>query len=231
MYTLSATSRATKRAKDEFKSFRIPAVLYGQGVLPQSVSLPRTEFVRVLSAAGYSSLIDVSVEGGAMVKAVIKAVQSHPLTLDPMHVDLHQVRMDEEMTAEIPLKFIGESAAMKVLAGTLVKSLDKVTVKCLPANLPHEIEVQLSMLATFEDAITIADLVLGTGVVVEGDAGVVIATVAAPLTEDQLKKLEESSIGDVTAVKSDVDEKRAAKEAIAKEAEVKKPEGKKDTKK
>lgn len=166
-----------------------------------------------------------------MVKAVIKAVQSHPLTLDPMHVDLHQVRMDEEMTAEIPLKFIGESAAMKVLAGTLVKSLDKVTVKCLPANLPHEIEVQLSMLATFEDAITIADLVLGTGVVVEGDAGVVIATVAAPLTEDQLKKLEESSIGDVTAVKSDVDEKRAAKEAIAKEAEVKKPEGKKDTKK
>lgn len=224
MYTLSATLRTTKRAKDELAKLRIPAVLYGQGVTPKSLSLPKTEFTRVLAAAGSSSLIDVNIEGGETVKAVIKAVQGHVLSLEPVHVDLHQVRMDQMMTAKVSLKFVGEAPAVKVLAGTLVKSLDTVTVKCLPANLPHEIEVDLSKLATFEDAITIGSLSLPKGVEIEAEDTVTIATVAAPLTEDELKKLEESSVGDVTAVKSDVDEKRAAKEAAAatKEAESKK---------
>ncbi|MBP9747935.1 50S ribosomal protein L25 [Patescibacteria group bacterium] len=223
MYTLSATLRTTKRAKDELAKLRIPAVLYGQGVVPQSLSLAKTEFSRVFAAAGSSSLIDVQIEGGQTVKAVIKAVQGHVLSLEPVHVDLHQVRMDQMMTAEIPLNFIGEAPAVKVHGGTLIKSMDAVTVRCLPANLPHEINVDLSTLATPEDAITVGSLVLPAGVEIENEASATIATVAAALTEDQLKKLEESSVGDVTAVKSEAEEKRAAKEAAeaAKEADKK----------
>ncbi len=220
-YTLSATKRTSmgKRSKDELANMRIPGVLYGQGIESQAVSFPKTEFSRVYAAAGTSSLVEVTVEGSTPVKAVIKAVQVDPLTMAPMHIDLYQVRMDKAMTVKVPLKFVGESAAVKVLAGTLIKSIDEVTVECLPADLPHEIEVDLSKLATFEDAITIGTLSLPKGVAVQGDANATIATVAAPLTEEQLKKLEESSVGDVTAVKSDADEKRAAKEAATKEAE------------
>lgn len=220
-YTLSATKRTSmgKRSKDELAKMRIPGVLYGQGIESQAVSFPKTEFSRVYAAAGTSSLVEVTVEGSTPVKAVIKAVQVDPLTMAPMHIDLYQVRMDKTMTVEVPLKFVGESAAVKVLAGTLIKSLDEVTVECLPADLPHEIQVDLSALATFEDAITVGTLSLPKGVTIKGDANTTIATVAAPLTEEQLKKLEESSVGDVTAVKSDADEKRAAKEAATKEAE------------
>ncbi len=227
-YTLSATKRTSlgRRAKDELAKMRIPGVLYGQGIESQAVSFPKTEFNRVYAAAGRSSLVDVSIEGASAVKAVIKAIQVDPLTMQPMHIDLYQVRMDKMMTVEVPLKFVGESAAVKVAAGTLIKSMDKVTVDCLPGDLPHEIEVDLSKLATFDDAITVGTLPLPKGVTVRGEAGATIATVAAPLTEEQLKKLEESAVGDVTAVKSDVDEKRAAKEAAAKEAETKK-DGKK----
>lgn len=220
-YTLSATKRTSlgRRAKDELANMRIPGVLYGQGIASQAVSFPKTEFTRVYAAAGTSSLVDVSIEGATPVKAVIKAIQVDPLTMLPMHIDLYQVRMDKMMTVEVPLKFIGESAAVKVMAGTLIKSLDQVTVDCLPGDLPHEIEVDLSKLATFEDTITVGTLAVPKGVKVHGEEGATIATVAPPLTEDQLKKLEESAVGDVTAVKSDVDEKRAAKEAAAKEAE------------
>ncbi len=223
MYTLSATLRTTKRAKDELAKLRIPAVLYGQGVVPQSLSLARTEFARVFAAAGSSSLIDVQIEGGDTVKAVIKAVQGHVLSLAPVHVDLHQVRMDQLMTAEVSLKFVGESPAVKIHGGTLIKSMDSVTVRCLPANLPHEIEVDLSVLESPENAITVASLNLPKGVEVEDEASATIATVAAALTEDQIKKMEESAVGDVTAVKSEVDEKRTAKEAAeaAKEADKK----------
>lgn len=222
MYTLSATPRSTSRAKDELKKLRIPAVLYGQGIDPQSLSLPKTEFSRVLAAAGSSSLIDVAIDGAGTVKAIIKSTQVHPRTMEVIHVDLHQVRMDKEMTVEVSLKLIGEAPAVKVSGGTLVKSIDSVTVKCLPQNLPHELEVDLSKLATFDDVITVGSLTLPVGVVIEGDQTLVIAKVAAPLTEEELKKLEESSIGDVTAVKSETEEKRAAKEAAtAKEGETK----------
>lgn len=221
MYTLSATPRSTPRAKDELKKLRIPAILYGQGITPQGLSLPKTEFSRVRAAAGSSSLVDVTIEGGATVKAIIKATQVDPRTMDVIHVDLHQVRMDQELTVEVALKFINEAPAVKVLGGTLVKSIDSVMVTCLPQNLPHELEVDLSKLATFDDTITVASLALPAGVTIEGDQTLMIAKVAAPLTEDELKKLEESAVGDVTAVKSDTEEKRAAKEAAAKEAEAK----------
>ena len=222
-HTLSATKRATagKRAKDELANLRIPGILYGQGVETQAVSLPKTEFSRVYAAAGSSTLVDVVIDGAPAVKALIKDLQVHPLTMDVTHVDLHQVRMDKALTAEVPLKFIGESAAVKTLGGTLVKAMDMLVVECLPADLPHEIQVDLAALATFEDAITVGTLALPKGVTVRADKDATIATVAAPLTEEQLKKLEESSIGDVTAVKSDVDEKRAAKEAAAKDKDEK----------
>lgn len=216
-YTLSATKRTSvgKRAKDELAKMRVPGVIYGQGVETQIVSFPKTEFDRVLATAGSSSLVDVSVDNAAPIKVLIKDVQADPLTMRPMHVDLHQVRMDKEISAEVPLKFIGESAAVKAMGGTLIKTMDMVVVDCLPADLPHEIVVDLSKLATFEDSITIASLPVAAGVKVRGEATATIATVAAPLTEEQLKKMEESAVGDVTAVKSDVDEKRAAKEAAA----------------
>ncbi len=221
-YTLSAVQRSQtgRRAKQERALSRVPAVIYGQGIETQSISLEKGEFKKTYAKAGTSSLVDVNLNG-SVVKAVIKDVQRHPLNLEPIHVDLHQVRMDKEMTAEIPLKFVGEAGAVKVHGGTLVKAMDAVQVRCLPANLPHEIEVDLSVLNTFEDVITIGSLTLSNGVSIEGAADLVIANVAAPLTEEQLKKLEESSVGDVSAVKSEVEEKRAAKEAAAAEAESK----------
>lgn len=228
IYQLSATKRINvgRRAKDELKQARVPAVVYGQGVETQLVSLPKTEFSRVYAAAGRSSLLDLSVEGAGAIKVVVKAVQVDPVSMNAIHVDLHQVRMDKEITAKIPLVFIGESAAVKVMAGTLIKSMDSLIVHCLPGDLPHEINVDLSKLATFEDSITVGTLDLPKGVRTEKDVHDTIATVAAPLTEDQLKALEASEVGDVTAVKSEVEEKRSAKE-IAEAAEKEKKDAKK----
>jgi large subunit ribosomal protein L25 len=220
-YAITAQTRQSvgKRAKDELKNMRIPAAMYGKGVAAQTLSLPKSEFVKLYAAAGFSSLIDVTVEGQSPVKAVIKEVQLHPLTNEINHIDFHQVRMDEKMTVRIPLVFKGESAAVKGLGGTLVKSLDEVEITCLPANLPHEIEVDLSSLATFEDSITVSSLKLPAGVEVLSEATATIATVARPLTEEELKKLEETSTADLSAIKTESDVKK--EEAAKKEAEEK----------
>jgi large subunit ribosomal protein L25 len=220
-YEITAQTRTNvgRRSKDELKNMRIPASLYGKGVSSQIISLPKSAFVKMYAAAGFSSLVDVTVEGQSPVKAVIKEVQLHPIRNDIVHVDFHQVRMDEKMTVRVPFIFTGESLAVKGLGGTLVKSMDGVEVTCLPADLPHEISVDLSTLATFEDTISISSLGLAKGIEVNAEPNAMIAKVARPMTEDELKKLEQGTVADVTTIKTEADIKK--EEAAKKEAEEK----------
>ncbi|MCW1888648.1 MAG: 50S ribosomal protein L25 [Candidatus Moranbacteria bacterium] len=215
--TLEAKTRSAKgpNATVLRKEQMIPAVMYGHGVEAQSLAVPFGDFRKVYLQAGMSSLVDVNVDGKTSVKALIKDVQIDPLTMHPIHIDFHQVNMKEKMTANVPLVFIGESAAVKVLGGTLVKSLDHVEVECLPMDLPHAIEVDLSALATFDDMISIGSLKLPKGVEVLNEPEGTVATVDEPLTEDEMKKLEESQLGDVTAVKSEAELKKEAAAAQA----------------
>ncbi len=217
-YLLSAIKREG-RVQDIRAASRIPAIMYGKGIAPQELSVPRSEFVKVAKAAGSSSLIDLSIDGQAPVKILVKEIQRHVLRMDPIHVDLYQVNMNTEITAKVPLVFVGESAAVKTAGGTLMKSMDEIEVECLPGNLPHEIEIDLSKLTDFEAAITIGSLTLPTGVKATADAELTIASVSRPLTEDELKKLEEGTTVDVTAIKTEGEEKKAAEEAKKAEEE------------
>jgi len=214
-YALAAQSRTAlgRQAKQVMETGSIPAVVYGHGTSPRSITVNLSEFRKLLRSAGTSSLIDVAIDGATPVKALIKEVQVHPITMAPVHADLHQIRMDEELTTEVPIVFIGESPAVKGMAGTLVHSIDALEVTCLPADLPHEIQVDISVLATFDDVITIGSLKLPKGVKVTEDPNVTIATVVAPLTEDQLKKLDEEANVDVGAIKTEAEEKKAVEEA------------------
>jgi large subunit ribosomal protein L25 len=214
-YAIIAQPRTNlgRRSKDELKEMRIPAVIYGAVVESRPISVGRSEFIKIYNTAGQSALVDVTIDGEAPVKVLIKELQRHPVTTDPVHVDFYQVRMDKEMEADIPLVFIGESIAVKNEGGTLVKSMDELAVRCLPGDLPHQIEVDLGVLKTFEDAVTIASLVAPKGVEFLDEPELTIATVARPLTEDELKALEESQVGDVSAVKTEADEKKEEAEA------------------
>jgi large subunit ribosomal protein L25 len=211
--TASIREKKGRQAKQELRENLLPAVMYGHGTASRSISIPRSEFLKVFKLAGYSSLIDVTLNNEATVKTLIKDVQRDPVSHEPIHIDFYQVRMDEEMTATVPIRFVGESAAVKSAGGTLVKSLDEIVVKCLPKDLPHDIEVNLVSLATFEDAIAIKNIQPPAGVVFVTDAEVVIATVSRPLTEEELKKLEETSTADLSAIKTEGEEKKAAEEA------------------
>lgn len=224
-YALAVETRADlgKQAKHLHERGEIPAVIYGHGIEPKSVQVKRSEFLKIYRTAGMSSLIDIAVGATAPVKALIQEVQVNPVSMDPYHIDFRQIRMDEQLVVEVPITFVGESPAVKELAGTLLHPIGALKVKCLPADLPHEIEVDLAVLKTFEDSITVGSLALPKGVSVLDDANVTIAAVTPPLTEEQLKKMEaEATSGDVTAIKTEAEEKKAAeaeKEAAEKAAE------------
>ena len=95
---------------------------------------------------------------------IIKGIQRHPLTQDLVHADLYQVKMKEKMKAEVPLAFIGEAPAVKDLDGILLQSLSTIEVECLPADIPHSIEIDLSVLRNFDQSIHVGDLKIPDGV-------------------------------------------------------------------
>lgn len=205
------------------KSHLIPAVLYGHHVTPVSLAVDERDFARLYPKVGESTLVDLAVEGNQPVRVLIHDIQDHPVTGQPIHVDFYQVRMDEKITAEIPLAFKGESAAVKELGGVLVKNLDRLKVSCLPGDLVAEIPVDTTTLKTFNDAIRIRDLALPKGLEILEKKELVIATAIPPRSEEELKALEEKPEESVEAVEK-VEKKEKEEEAVPEAAEAQTPE-------
>lgn len=225
-FSLSVQTREVtgKGVKNLRKQNLIPAVIYGKGVSPKNLVVEYLPFSRLYKEAGESTLIDLKIDEGAPVKVLIQAVQVDPLTGKFTHIDFYQVKMTEKIRAEVLLKFVGESPAVKELGGTLVKSVDKIEIECLPQDLVHEIEVDISALKTFEDRIHVKDLKIPASVKVLADMGVTVATVEAPLSAEELKKeLEtpvEEKVEEVSVVEKEKKEE-AAEEAATSASETK----------
>ena len=148
-------------------------------------------FERVYKAAGESTLIDLTIDGSEPVKVLIQDVQRDPIKDRFIHVDLHQIRMDEELDVDVELKFVGEAPAVKELSAILVTPLSSIEVKCLPKDLVHQIEVDLSNLKQFDDAIHISDITVPAGLQVMNSPEDVVALVQEPRKEEELEKLDE----------------------------------------
>lgn len=185
---------------------QIPGVIYGHNVRSEPVVVESQAFARVFADAGSTTLVALDVEGDAR-NVLIREVQYHPLNDNFLHVDFYQVRMDEALHAQVPLKFVGESAAVKDLGGILVRNIDTVEVKALPKDLPHDLEVDIAMLANFNDTIHIADLKLPAGVEVINAGTDVIALVQPPRSEEELKSLEEEVKEDVESIEATAEKK------------------------
>jgi large subunit ribosomal protein L25 len=180
----------------------IPAVLYGHGVPSVSLEMLAVPFQKVWEAAGESSLIDIVVGDAAPVKAIIQDVQYDPANGKILHVDFHQVRMEEKISVDVVLRYEGESPAVKELGGTLVKERDTLPVECLPRDLVKEIVVDISSLRTFEDRIRMRDLHLPSGLRCTVNLDDIVVFVEPPRTEAELAELDTAVEEDVTKVEA-----------------------------
>lgn len=117
---------------------------------------------------------------------MINDFQENPLTNKISHIDFYQVRMDEKITASIPLVFIGEAPAVKEQGGILVKSMHEIEVEALPADLPHHIEVDLGNLSDIGASVYVKDLKVNKGVKLLIEPETVVATVSEATKEEEI---------------------------------------------
>ena len=164
----------------------VPGVLFGKGTGSIPVQLDAKALELLYRQAGRTSVVKVSVDGGRPTSAIIKGLQRNPLTGKALHVDLFAVDLTQEMQADIPLAFIGTSAAVEMEAGILFTALDHLKVRALPADLPHEIEVDLSSLVDMEATIHVRDLSVSSNLTVINDPDDLIAKVTPPRAEEEI---------------------------------------------
>ena len=184
MFELKAEKRGVfgKKLKILRKNDKLPAVLYGPKEKAQSLFISLKEFKKIWQEAGESTVIKLNL-ADSQKDVLIQEVAIDPKKDEPLHVDFYAVQMDKLIQASVQLVFEGVSPAVKDLGGVLVKVMHEVEVEALPKNLPHELAIDISKLANFEDKILAKDIVLPEGAELKTNPEEVIALVEAPKEE------------------------------------------------
>lgn len=176
--TGSAASRRLRAAG------RVPAVVYGHGMVGESVSVDGRDLRHALSGdAGVNQLLSLKV-GTQTHLALARALQRHPVRHTVLHVDFQVVSRDEIISAEVPVVLVGEAKAVELEQGLVEHLLTSLTVHATPARIPNQIEVDISNLAVGE-GIRVGDLTLPSGATtdVAVEELVVIASVSRVAAE------------------------------------------------
>jgi large subunit ribosomal protein L25 len=138
---------------------QVPAILYGFGTDPRSVSLDAVALRKALSTpAGSRVVLQLKVEGGEKPFAVlIKELQRHPLTRNITHVDLMSIDLDQPVDVNVPILAIGTPVGVRSEGGTLEWQRRELQLRVLPTKIPENIEIDVSEMH-LNDALHIGDI-------------------------------------------------------------------------
>lgn len=195
------------REKDEkLNPDFMAAVVYGQSLENILIKIKVNDFIKVYEKAGESNLINLEVEGKGNFQVLLKEVQRNVLKGFPIHADFFKVDMNKELNAEIPLEFVGESKAVKEQGALLNKSIDEVSVECLPHDLVDHIDIDISVMENVGDVIFIKDIKVPKGIKILNHSEDVVATVSEP-EEEKVEEVAPAAAAETPAKPAETEKK------------------------
>ena len=185
---LNVQSRS-ERGRSDARKLRadglLPGVIYGPGIEPVALSVPRQELLRVLHAHGAHPLVTVKVEGGRDYLALVKDLQIDAVRQLALHVDFHRVQEDKPVQTEVEIVLEGLPEGVK-LGGILEQMNRMVEIEALPRDLPESITYDVSAMVV-GDTIRYGDLAPPAGVTILADEEQAVASVVAPRVEEEVQ--------------------------------------------
>ena len=138
---------------------RIPAVVYGLREAPLGISIDEQDFRRVLRTQGETAIVGLIIEGGdeKECSAIVKEIQQHPSTGEILHVDFQRIRRGEKLRLDVPVALVGDPIGVKEMGGVLERGPRVLQIRCLPRNIPENIEIDVGHLK-IHDALHVKDL-------------------------------------------------------------------------
>lgn len=192
---IKASLREDAGSKSQLNALRkegqVPAVIYG-GKDNVNFSVDEVEFSKIINTPDIH-LVDLNF-GDKTTKAVIREVQFHPVTDDPIHIDFMEVFDDKPIIIGVPVKFVGKSIGV-LNGGKRREKLRKLVIKALPKDVPAEIEVDISNLR-IGYGIKVEEIELENAEFMDHPKAVVVAVKTSRMAvDDELEDEEEGEEG------------------------------------
>lgn len=215
--TLEKRTLMGRHAERARRDGHIPSVVYGGKAKPVSTQSPIVETTKAVRTAGKHAPVHLVIDGKRKL-AIIKTIDIDPVKHMIRHVAFHTIKQNEKIVAEVPIELIDEGESEAEKAGLVIlQAIEKIEVRALPANLPESIQLSVAGLATDDDKLTVADIVLDDTVEfadAEQDTELVIANVYEP---SALQAANEAAAGEAESeseVESENGSETAAEEPV-----------------
>jgi large subunit ribosomal protein L25 len=170
----------------------IPAVVYGANLGSMPIYLNEMELLKTIKVVGRNGVIELDVEGSKQ-NVILTDFQKDPLKNGFVHVDFLAVDMSKELTTEVRIVLIGESAGVKD-GGVLQQSLHEVSISATPANIPQTIDIDVTNLQVAE-TITIADIKGNSHFSINHEEDELVASILPPRQEEEISTGEKQEEG------------------------------------
>ena len=150
----------------------IPCHIFGHNIASETVQGSNTELEALIGRAGTTRLVNLDIGEKVTRLVFVREIQRTAIGGKLVHVDFYQVKMNEKIRAQIPVRIRGESIALKSKGRILIHPVSHIEVESLPANLPPYLDVDISSLTEMDQSIHLRDIKLDADVTVltEGEA-------------------------------------------------------------
>jgi|SRR5947209_4136258 len=185
---LEAIARETfgkNEARRTRREGKVPGVLYGgDGAKATPISVEPKALLKILhSESGANTLISLKLSGAADTKVLVKEYQLDPVTHQVLHADFYRVAMDKLIQVTIPVVVKGEPKGVKQQGGILEFIRREIEVECLPADIPENVEVDVSELMLHQ-GIRVRDLTIDPKWTPKSDPDMMLVHVIMPKAEE-----------------------------------------------
>ena len=189
------TTTGNGPARELRRQGSIPAVLYGPEIGSMLLSVSTKALEQVTKSANIGQLLlDLVIEGdeAATKTAMIRELQVHPVSGNPLHVDFYEVDMKRKINVSIPVVTVGKSKGVE-LGGMLQLVRRELEVLCLPDEIPESIEVDITDLE-IGDSLHVDEIEVGENIEIPADVNFTVITVLAPTLEEEEEEEEEEGV-------------------------------------
>src|SRR6476620_168881 len=185
---------------------RVPAVVYGEKKEPLSIHVEEKLLNKILSSGHFMNSVVMIDLGGKAHRTLPKAVDFHPVTSRPMHVDFLRIGEHTKVHVAVPMRFDNEEASPGLKRGGVLNVVvHELEIVCDAAHIPAEIHIPLDGLE-IGDSIHISDVKLPNGVTpANTDEDFTVATIVAP-SAMKSEEEEAAAAGEVPTVEGGAEE-------------------------
>jgi large subunit ribosomal protein L25 len=224
---LEATARDSFGKNEARRTRReglVPAVLYGatsdsSGASATPIAVKPKELLKILhSDSGANTLISLKLAGAGDTRVLVKEYQLDPITHSLLHADFYRVRMDRVLRVTIPVTVKGEPKGVKQQGGVLEYIRREIEVECLPADIPENVEVDVSELMLHQ-GIRVRDITVDPKWKPVSDADMMLVHVIMPKVEEVAAPAEAAVAGATPTAPAEPEVIKKGKKDEEKEAE------------